>query len=166
MRFPVYARSHLWRMGGHILLLVLLLWLWPYPLGGSTVYAVLKSDSMRPRFHRGDIVIARRAPWYQPGDIVVYRSHRVPYVFHRIVGYDSEGRFLTKGDANSYIDPDHPTVERILGRYVAHVPYLGWLFLIWGHIPGWVLMSVSLTLLLWPTMSLSRRQRWRKRWKR
>lgn len=149
-------------MGGYLLLLFLLVWMWPFPLGGSTVYAVLKSDSMRPRFHRGDIVIARRASWYQPGDIVVYRSRHVPFVFHRIVGYDPKGRFLMKGDANAYLDPDRPTAEQVLGRYVMHIPYLGWLFLIWGPLPGWVLMFVALSLWLWPVMRLSRRQRWRR----
>ncbi len=162
MRFPVYLRSYLARVGGHVLLLLLLLWMWPYPLGGSTVYAVLKSDSMRPRFHRGDVVIARRAPWYQPGDIIVYRGSRVPYVFHRIVGYDEAGRFLTKGDANAYIDPDHPTQEQVLGRYVMHIPYLGWLFLIWGPVPGWALMAVALWLLLWPGTCIPRRRRRRR----
>ncbi len=127
---------------------VLLLLLWPSTLGGHAITVVLQSDSMRPRFRRGDLLVLWKAPRYRPGDMVLYRGTHIPYVFHRIVGYDAQGRFLLQGDANTYLDPDHPSEEDVLGRYVFHLPRIGLLFLRWGRWPGWVLLGLSLAALI------------------
>lgn len=140
-------------------LLGVVMWLWPLKLGGSTSFVVLQSDSMRPRFRRGDIVLVRRAPRYQIGDIVLYRGQEIPYIFHRIVAYDAQGRFRTQGDANDYLDPDPVNPEDILGRYVVRFPRLGLPFLRWGRAFGWLLLGLVLFIVLWPPGPRTRHRR-------
>ena len=149
MRVPWFFRLRWRRWFWGSVVGVLLLLLWPSTLGGHAVTVVLQSDSMRPRFHRGDLLVLWKAPRYRPGDMVLYRGTHIPYVFHRIVGYDAQGRFVLKGDANSYLDPDHPSADAILGRYVFHLPRVGLLFLRWGRWPGWLLLGLAVFLWFW-----------------
>ncbi len=97
----------------------------PARLGGEMYYVILTGPSMEPHFHVGDLVLARRAPFYQPGDIAIYRHPRIGFVFHRIVGYDAQGRFRFKGDHNAWEDPYHPRPDEVLARYVARIPAVG-----------------------------------------
>ncbi len=106
-------------------LIALGVWLWPARLGGEMYYVILTGPSMEPHFHVGDLVLARRAPVYQPGDIAVYRHPRIGFVFHRIVGYDAEGRFRFKGDNNAWEDPYHPRPDEVMARYVVRIPAVG-----------------------------------------
>ncbi len=106
-------------------LIALGVWLWPARLGGEMYYVILTGPSMEPHFHLGDLVLARRAPLYRPGDIAIYRHPRIGFVFHRIVGYDAEGRFRFKGDHNAWEDPYHPRPNEVLARYVARIPAVG-----------------------------------------
>ncbi len=145
--FP-WTRVH-WRRRGAVGLAVavaaLLGALWPQALGGATAFVVLQSDSMAPRFRRGDLVVVRQADAYAPGDMVVYRGRRIAAIFHRIVGYDEAGRFVLQGDANTYADPDHPTAADITGRYWFAVPRVG------GWLWAWraPLLAVTLALAWW-----------------
>jgi signal peptidase I len=88
----------------------------PRALGGPASYVIAEGTSMVPTLHTGDLVIMHRADAYAPGDLVAYHSSSLDrVVIHRIVGVDGD-RFLLKGDANDWVDPDHPTEEDILGK--------------------------------------------------
>ncbi|NOZ81534.1 MAG: signal peptidase I [Candidatus Micrarchaeota archaeon] len=83
------------------------------------------SCSMFPELNRGDVVIVSGAADYDIGDIIVYRSPRVPYpIIHRIID-EKNGRFLTKGDNNpapdGWIEP-----SAIMGKAIFKLPALGW----------------------------------------
>ncbi|HFC10437.1 MAG TPA: signal peptidase I [Chloroflexi bacterium] len=106
-------------------LIALGVFFFPARLGGEMYYVILTGPSMEPHFHVGDLVLARRAPFYQPGDIAIYRHPRIGFVFHRIVGYDAEGRFRFKGDNNAWEDPYHPRPDEVLARYAARIPAVG-----------------------------------------
>jgi signal peptidase I len=104
-------------------------WLWPATLGGRTTYFVTHGVSMEPEFRSGDLAIVRPASGYAVGDVVAYRSevlHTV--VLHRIVAAEG-GRFRTRGDHNSWVDPDRVAPSAVLGRLAAHVPRGGYLLL-------------------------------------
>ncbi len=167
---PLFAWLALWRAAARrwpalalgLALGGLLLLLWPQALGGATAFVVLQSDSMAPRFRRGDLVVVRQQSSYAVGDAVVYRARDLAQpVFHRIVGYDAQGRFVLRGDANDYRDPEHPAPADILGRYWFALPRVGgWL---WAQRPLLLAASVGLAWWLWVGPAPGRVSRRRRR---
>ena len=106
-------------------------WLWlvgPTALGGQTTYITTHGTSMEPRFHTGDLAVVRPADDYRVGDVVAYRSdllHTV--VLHRIVAAE-DAHYTFKGDHNSWLDPEHPTTDDVVGKLAVRVPHGGvWL---------------------------------------
>lgn len=111
-------------------LLLLLGWVFLAPVqwGGATTYLSTQGSSMAPRFHTGDLAILRSADHYRVGDVAAYHSAQLDtVVMHRIVAVD-EGRYTFRGDHNSWLDPDRPTEEELLGTLMLRVPRGGaWL---------------------------------------
>ena len=111
------------------LLLALTVTVWvlfaPQQVGGNAAYVIIIGNSMEPAFHRGDLVIVRRAPLYQVGEAVAYRDPRLQrYIFHRILERQGN-RFLLKGDHNDWVDSYQPQVEEIVGKQWIHLPGVG-----------------------------------------
>jgi signal peptidase I len=97
----------------------------PLQLGGSTSYAVVYGSSMEPHLHRGDLVILRSQSGYKRGEVVGYRSHELHRnVLHRIVAIHG-GRFVFKGDNNSFLDPEQPFGSQLFGLEWIVVPRVG-----------------------------------------
>ncbi|HEU5363225.1 MAG TPA: signal peptidase I [Gaiellaceae bacterium] len=97
----------------------------PPALDGHAAIAVVDGTSMLPHFRRGDLVLLRQADRYGPGDVVGYRSrllHRV--VLHRIVKVEN-GRYTFKGDNNSWLDPETPARNELIGRLWLRIPRVG-----------------------------------------
>ncbi len=86
------------------------------------VYVNTAGVSMQPRIHEGDLVVARRATRYQPGDVVAYEMACGWLALHRIVAISPDGHYTFKGDNNSWLDPDHPTADAIKGKEWIHIP--------------------------------------------
>ena len=101
----------------------------PPPLGGSTSFVTVDGTSMLPELRMSDLVALRSQHTYRVGDVVGYRSgliHRV--VLHRIIAI-RDGRYVFKGDNNSFLDPDRPTRSQLVGRLWLHIPSAGRLVL-------------------------------------
>ena len=97
----------------------------PTQLGGGTSYAILVGTSMQPQLHRGDLAIVRKQDVYRAGDVVLYDSRELgSKVLHRIVRVEGD-RFVLKGDNNSFLDPERPTEEQIVGRLSVTAPAVG-----------------------------------------
>jgi signal peptidase I len=102
----------------------------PVPLGGPATYVIVRGISMEPTYHAGDLVIVRRRPVYQVGDIVAYTIPAGEVggglsVIHRIVGGSVDTGFRTKGDNNAESDPWRPTPEQIEGTAWLVLPKTG-----------------------------------------
>jgi signal peptidase len=90
---------------------------------------IVKSDSMRPVFTSGDLVVIGKSglPFVSdiaPGRIVSFQRNG-ELVTHRIVSIEGD-TVSTKGDAQEDIDPW--PVSRFLdikGCYILHIPYVG-----------------------------------------
>lgn len=109
----------------------------PPMLGGSTSYVVTDGASMQPRFHAGDLALVRGGSRssYHVGEIVAYHSEMLhTLVLHRIVGIGG-GRYLFKGDHNSFIDPERPVRSELAGALWLHIPKAG-RALNWLHRPS------------------------------
>jgi len=122
-------------------------WL-PAGLGGDAHYTYILSGSMRPTFDRGAFVVLLPAQDYRLGDVAGYwldvgQGRRV-IIVHRIVGRLSNGDFLFKGDANP--SSERVEAERVVGRAVLVVPYLGWALMVFQtapHLLGFLLLLLA-----------------------
>jgi signal peptidase I len=144
--------------GGVVVLLLAAAWaLWPAVLGGSTTYVLTHGVSMEPGFSTGDLAVLHRADdGYRVGDVVAYRSATLDTtVLHRIVAGDGDG-FVTRGDNNSWLDPDHPTSDQLLGRLWLHVPHVGALLPTVGTPLLLALSGTAVLVMLWPRGSRGR----------
>lgn len=100
----------------------------PMPFGFAA--SVVLSDSMQPTLHAGDLIFVVRQDAYEAGDIVVFQDGRSATV-HRIRRINGETA-VTAGDGNldDFGEPieDPPIhIERIKGKVVGSVPYVGFL---------------------------------------
>ena len=103
-----------------------LLWFFaPAALGGQTSYISTYGDSMEPQFRTGDLALVRPSESYQIGDVVAYKSDLLQTeVMHRIVDIQ-DGRFTFKGDNNSWIDPEQPRQDQLIGTLALRIPQGG-----------------------------------------
>ena len=101
---------------------------------GFRYYTVL-TDSMKPEFITGDMVIVRlkNADSINVGDIITFNpsSGSEAYLTHRVTqkidDYEGSGItcFRTKGDANNTEDSFLIDEERVIGTVEFHIPKLG-----------------------------------------
>jgi len=122
----------------------------PTAVGGRATYVVTHGTSMLPRYEDSDLVVVLPTDTHRIGDVAAYRSPLLDTtVLHRIVERDGEN-FVFKGDNNSWVDPEQPDAEHIIGRPWVHIRNGGQV-LAWLHTPtiaaplasGLVLAGVS-----------------------
>lgn len=100
---------------------------------GIRVFAI-QSDSMKPTFSKGDLVISKAIDdpsKLKVGDIITFwtviEGERVLNT-HRIVGIEDCGTYYsytTKGDNNTIEDGLTVHSGEVVGKYVGHIPFLG-----------------------------------------
>ena len=90
-------------------------------------------------FYKGDIIIVwgTKPKNLQMGDVLIFQGHKPQPLIHRIIKTESENGkyyFYTKGDHNSDILPNNIESkipeEKLLGRGIIRIPYLGWVKII------------------------------------
>lgn len=100
----------------------------PVLLGCKSMAVI--SGSMEPEIPVGSIVIVKEVEpeELEPGDVISYTLTGSTMVTHRILAIDEEKQTVTtKGDANEAEDGNPVSYDRIVGREIFHVPYLGYL---------------------------------------
>lgn len=113
-------------------------------LGTQNPMVVVISGSMEPNIHKGDLLfLTHKEPEdiklgtieNKEGDVIVYDARGLwagapdEPIVHRVVDSkqnESGSFFLTKGDANSYVDKAWVPADRILGVVCGRIPYIGW----------------------------------------
>ena len=59
-------------------------------------------------------------------DVIAYVNDKGVNIIHRIVNVNSDGTYTTRGDANAESDSDHPSFDRVIGRYTGkYLPTIG-----------------------------------------
>jgi signal peptidase I len=148
-----------------LVVLVVAAWLLlaPTQIGGETSYVSTTGISMAPRFHSGDLGVVRPAADYRVGEIVAYHSKTLNLVvLHRIIAVKGD-RFVTKGDNNDFVDPDHPARADVIGKLAVRVPHGGHV-LHWLHTPFMAaLLTGGMALVLFMGAKRQRRRRDRRR---
>lgn len=89
-------------------------------------YFAVESDSMKPVFARGDLVLVKPAPELNIGDVVTFRKYGT-LVTHRIIAAGKQpGSFETRGDNNTAGDPWTITAADVVGRSTSVIHNAGW----------------------------------------
>ncbi len=96
----------------------------PPQLGGITSFVIINGNSMEPMMHRGDLAFAQSSEVYEVGDVVVYRDPNMGPVIHRIFAQE-DGRFVFKGDNNTWLDSYQATNSDIIGKLWFFIPGAG-----------------------------------------
>src|SRR6185436_5041108 len=98
--------------------------LWLAGTGWSV--AVVASGSMRPAIRPGDVVLIgpAHADRIRAGSVVTFRRPGRP-MLHRVIGTDSRGRLVTKGDANPVADAAPVPRDAVTGVARWRVPHAG-----------------------------------------
>jgi signal peptidase len=115
-----------------------------FTVGGYGIYTVI-SPSMRPEYDVFDMIIAKNVDdplTLKKGDVVVYKGEKDDFkdkiVTHRIEKVytgTNPRKFLTKGDANDYPDPEI-TANQIMGKVEKKTVILSFLSHIVNNIYG------------------------------
>ncbi len=95
----------------------------PSSAGGAANYVTVTGNSMSPTLVAGDTVMLNRHDGYSVGEVIAYRSQGLggTVVIHRIIEVADDGRYVTKGDNNDFVDQYHPDDADVLGVQVASV---------------------------------------------
>jgi signal peptidase len=120
-------------------------------------YVVAEGISMYPNINNGDIVVIRgiEAEDVKVGDVIIFnvpqelKEELPPRVTHRVIDIKSTQVglvFRTKGD-NAPMDSWEVHEERVLGRMVMRIPYVG-MFILLAKTPFGVVVLVGIFLLL------------------
>lgn len=133
------------------LMLLLAALLWGPGLTGMDVF-VVQSGSMEPDYPVGSLVYVREtdASALEVGDVITFRLTGDTRATHRIVEIRQEDgvtRFQTKGDANQEAD-GFITAEKIIGKVVLCIPYLGFLVAYIQQPPGIYIAIAAVAVLL------------------
>ena len=95
-----------------------------------------KKFSFSNGFNVGDIMVVTKGnpEKINPGDILVFRANKADPIIHRVVAkehIDGKYYFKTKGDHNTdfyyAIGEDNIYQDRIVGKAVLRIPYLGYI---------------------------------------
>ena len=86
---------------------------------GVTILRV-SSNSMVPKFKKGDFIVIKKQEKYNVGDIITFEvieENSKYYITHRIVEKNENG-FITKGDANNKNDNYKVYENAIKGKVI------------------------------------------------
>lgn len=119
---------------GVVLVVVLTILLVGVRIVGIHPYTVL-SGSMEPTYHTGSLIYVKSVDPHElvAGDVITFMLDEDTLATHRIVEVvpDAEDpttiRFVTKGDANEFIDGGMVHYKNVVGTPIFTIPYLGYL---------------------------------------
>ncbi len=102
-----------------------------FSCGIFRIYPVaIASNSMDPTFSRGDIqIIDKKKQEYQKGDIIQFYGINNTIFVHRVVSKRKEGNktyYVTKGDNNKTVDLMEISEDKVIGKSILTIKYLGY----------------------------------------
>lgn len=121
------------------------------PIPGNFEVRVVQSGSMEPAISTGSVVVIKPFSEYGVGDVITFSdpTNNTPTT-HRIValGTTGEGTYVTKGDANDGNDMGEVSKDRVMGKVVASIPFVGYLLDAGKKPVGFVLLVVLPALII------------------
>ena len=140
---------------GVVLIVILTILLVGTRLFGIYPYVVL-SGSMEPTYHTGSLIYDKQVDPFEleAGDVITFMLDEDTLATHRIVEVvpDPEDpstiRFVTKGDANDFIDGGMVHYKNVVGSPIFTIPYLGYLANFVQNPPGLYIAIVFCAILV------------------
>lgn len=88
---------------------------------------VVVSNSMNPTVPVGSVIYTEKKQTYKRGDIISFKNHgnTISHRVDKIIDIGSQLYYSTKGDANVVSDFDLVSVDKIIGKTVFFLPYVG-----------------------------------------
>jgi signal peptidase len=113
---------------------------------GYNMY-VVRSDSMKPVFAAGDLIIAKpSSSEIKVGSIITFQKG-AELVTHRVIELTENG-VITKGDANEDADTGTVALSQVKGSYFMKLPYVGYVSAFVQTRTGWLLAVLIPAVLL------------------
>lgn len=111
-----------------------------------TSLGITKEQFTNFRFHngfnKGDLMVIRKATAPKIGDVIIFKAESVAEpIIHRVVANNKN--LKTKGDHNCGSSGFEESIaqEKVIGRAIARIPYLGWIKILFTKIvqgvTGW-----------------------------
>ena len=115
-------------LNGIFYIFVILLVLLAYGSIKNNFYrvVVIEGNSMSPTMVFGDLLVIVQPQENMPASTIITMSVNGSLVTHRLLGYEENGFPITKGDANQSTDNFRANQVVIIGKYLMHIPYLGY----------------------------------------
>lgn len=114
-------------------------------LAGIQSFVVL-TGSMEPNISTGSVIYTKPEASYVKGDAIAFKQADRT-ITHRIIAIDKTGEFVTKGDANNTADSDTVSKDKIVGKEVFSLPYLGYFIRFLSTLQGFTLFIVAPVLI-------------------
>lgn len=122
---------------------------------------IVQSGSMEPSIKTGSIVFSIPQNNYRVGEVVTFSptGSKKNLVTHRIVSVGEAGELTTKGDANEDADTQTISAEKIVGRTIFSIPYLGYIANFAKNPKGFILLVVvPATIVIYEEMKNLRKE--------
>lgn len=132
-----------------IVLLFIMAMLWIRDRG--ICLRIVASGSMEPKLRVGSLcVIEKKYPMeeIEVGDIIAFSLDENTWVTHRVVQISSDGKFLTKGDANETADLGWVSKNQYEGKTIGSIRYMGILCMVFYEQRKKILLAMA-GLFLW-----------------
>ena len=128
---------------------------------GDTRVCAVESGSMEPYLMTGSMALINTKATFddiEVGDIVVYRREADDKnIIHRVVDITDDG-LIMKGDANRVTDPTIVTEDILVGRYLGHVEWAGYIAMFFQSDAGRIVIFSLIALLMIPSFDPRRRR--------
>lgn len=112
-------------------------------------FVTIESGSMEPALHVGSACLIKPVDTFhlKEGDIITFEAGKNSVIVtHRILSVNSDGSFVTKGDANEGADQSRVKPEAVVGKVFVSIPYLGHVLCFLSLLPGKAGMACLLIL--------------------
>lgn len=100
------------------------------PIPGNYKILVVQSGSMEPAIKTGSVVIVKPFDDYRSGEVITFGGvNKKITTTHRIVDLEvvsGEIYYITKGDANNAEDTNKVSKDKVIGKVLLSVPYVGY----------------------------------------
>lgn len=108
---------------------------------------VVMSGSMEPQISTGSVAYIDTkfdGSEAEIGDIVAFESGEI-FITHRVIDINSDNELITKGDANTSEDIAPISRDKVIGKTVFSIPYVGFVI---ERIKGKMLIYIAALILL------------------